>query len=120
MYFILSPLEQFEVKSLFLFHFPILNNTVISLTNLGFYALISTFVTLGLHFISVKSRKVVPNRYQVSIESAYFSLLGLVQAQMGKKNEQYFPFIYSIFFFLLISNLLGNIPYGFTRSEAHV
>lgn len=114
MFYILSPLEQFEVYSLFQFHFPIVNNTVISLTNLGFYAIISTFITLSLHYISIKSKKVIPNRYQISIESAYFSLLGLVQAQMGKKNEQYFPFIYSIFFFLLISNLLGNIPYGFT------
>ena len=114
MYIIFSPLEQFEVKNILSFHFPILNNSVISLTNLGFYAILSTLLIISLHYISLKSKKIVPNRYQISIESAYFSLLGLVQAQIGKKNEIYFPFIYSIFFFILISNLLGNIPYGFT------
>lgn len=38
----------------------------------------------------------------------------MVRSQIGEHNEEFFPLIYSIFFFVLLSNLLGNIPYNFT------
>jgi F-type H+-transporting ATPase subunit a len=37
----------------------------------------------------------------------------MVRSQIGVSNEKYLPFIYSLFFFILISNLIGNVPYGF-------
>jgi F-type H+-transporting ATPase subunit a len=37
-----------------------------------------------------------------------------VREQIGIRNEIYLPFIYSLFFFIIISNLIGNIPYSFT------
>jgi F-type H+-transporting ATPase subunit a len=37
----------------------------------------------------------------------------MVKSQIGSSNERYLPFIYSLFFFILISNLVGNVPYGF-------
>jgi F-type H+-transporting ATPase subunit a len=43
----------------------------------------------------------------------YASLHSMVKEQIGTKNEIYFPFIYSLFFFLLISNLIGNVPYNY-------
>jgi F-type H+-transporting ATPase subunit a len=38
----------------------------------------------------------------------------MVRSQIGNSNEMYLPFIYSLFFFIIISNLTGNIPYSFT------
>lgn len=37
----------------------------------------------------------------------------MVKSQIGSSNEKYLPFIYSLFFFILISNLIGNVPYNF-------
>lgn len=44
----------------------------------------------------------------------------MVKEQIGSANEIYLPFIYSLFFFLIIANLNGNIPYGFTLGTSAV
>lgn len=115
-----SPLEQFEVQSLIGINFPILGYVHFSLTNLGLYVIITVFLVLALHFVSVSSKNIVPSRYHISLESSFASVHGLVKAQIGQANEIYFPFIYSVFFFLLIANLNGNIPYGFTITTSLV
>jgi F-type H+-transporting ATPase subunit a len=38
----------------------------------------------------------------------------MVRGQIGAHHEEFFPFIYSLFFFVLFANLIGNIPYNFT------
>nr|YP_008994147.1 ATP synthase subunit 6 [Jaminaea angkorensis]AGJ71978.1 ATP synthase subunit 6 [Jaminaea angkorensis] len=118
--FILSPLEQFEVQSLIGMNFPILGYIHLSLTNLGLYTIITTILVLSIHFVSLSNKQIVPSRWTISLESSFQSLHGLVKAQIGKANEMYLPFIYSIFFFLLIANLNGNIPYGFTITTSLV
>ena len=47
-------------------------------------------------------------------DRSYASLHNLVKGQVGEANERYLPFLYSLFFFLLFSNLIGNVPYSFT------
>jgi len=107
-----SPLEQFEVVSLIQISFPIIGFYNFSLTNLGLYTILSVGLVLAIHVKSLDNKLIVPSKYAISLESAYQSVLGLVKSQIG--HEIYFPFIYSLFFFLLISNLNGNVPYGFT------
>lgn len=111
---IASPLEQFEVVSLFSINAPLLGYTVLSVTNLGLYTFIAVFVILGYHFRADQRGQIIPSRWSISIEAGYASLHGLVKAQIGQNNELYFPFIYSLFYFILASNLIGNIPYSFT------
>ncbi|CAO1638553.1 unnamed protein product (mitochondrion) [Parajaminaea phylloscopi] len=119
-FFINSPLEQFEVQSLIGMNFPILGHVHFSLTNLGLYTIITVFLVLAIHFISDNNKQIVPSRWGISLESSFQSVHGLVKAQIGQMNEMYFPFIYSVFFFLLIANLNGNIPYGFTITTSLV
>ncbi|CAO1639656.1 unnamed protein product (mitochondrion) [Sympodiomycopsis kandeliae] len=115
-----SPLEQFEVLSLISINLGLFSNIHISLTNLGLYTIITVFLVLSLHFIGFNNFQIIPSRWTISLESAFASVHGLVKAQIGQKNEIYLPFIYSLFFFLLISNLNGNIPYGFTITTSLV
>jgi F-type H+-transporting ATPase subunit a len=112
--FINSPLEQFEVTPFISINAPILGNFNLSLTNLGFYALIVVFLVLGLHIVANNSHKLIPSKWSISLESAYVSVQSIVRDQIGAANEIYTPFIYSLFFFVIIANLNGNIPYGFT------
>jgi len=93
-----SPLEQFEVTSLLGLNAPIFGYLNITLTNLGFY---SVFVLLLL-----------PNKWSIGLESIFASINAMVREQLGK--EIYLPFIYSLFFFILIANLTGNVPYSYT------
>lgn len=110
-----SPLEQFEVTSLFSVNAPILGYVNLSLTNLGVYTLIVVFLTVGLHYMASNNKRLVPSRWSIALESSYASVHDLVKSQIGAANYgMYLPFIYSLFFFIVFGNLNGNIPYGFT------
>lgn len=113
-FYVQSPLEQFEVLPFISVKAPILGDFNLSLTNLGFYCIIVVFLTLGLHIVANNSFKLIPSKWSVALESAYASVQGMVRDQIGANNEIYTPFIYSLFFFVIIANLNGNIPYGFT------
>jgi len=113
-YIIASPLEQFEVVPFFSVTAPIIGDFNLSLTNLGLYSLIIVFLVVGLHVIANNSHSLVPSAWSISLESAYASVHGMVRDQIGSTNEIYLPFIYSLFFFIIIANLNGNVPYAFT------
>jgi F-type H+-transporting ATPase subunit a len=110
---IMSPLAQFEVISLISINAPILGYLNISLTNYGLYALLALLIIVGLHMYGDNDSKIVPNNWSIAFESSYQSLGTMVRDQIGSLNEMYLPFIYSIFFFILIGNLISNVPYSF-------
>jgi F-type H+-transporting ATPase subunit a len=109
-----SPLEQFEVTSFIGLNAPILGQFNLSLTNLGLYSIIVVFLVLGLHVIANNNHKLIPSKWSIALESGYASIHGMVRDNIGSTNEIYLPFVYSLFFFIIIANLNGNIPYGFT------
>lgn len=115
-----SPLEQFEVNSLIGLSIPVLGYTHISLTNLGLYTIIAVYLSLAYHFVASNNKGIIPSRWSISLESSFASVHSLVKAQIGAANEVYLPFIYSLFFFILFSNLSGNVPYGFTVATSIV
>jgi len=106
-----NPLAQFEIKTLV----PIqLGDVNASLTNSGIFmvltvAAISLFVMLGM-----RSRSLVPGRWQSMTEVSYEFIAGMIRENVGSEGRKYFPFIFSIFMFILFGNLLGMIPYSFT------
>jgi F-type H+-transporting ATPase subunit a len=113
-----SPLEQFEVTSFVALNSPLLGGVNFSLTNLGFYSLVVLFLSIGVHVIASNDRRLVPSRWSVGLESSYASLHGMVKEQIGSANEMYLPFIYALFFFIIIANLNGNVPYGYTLTTS--
>lgn len=113
-----SPLEQFEVTSFVALNSPLLGGVNFSLTNLGFYSLVVLFLSLGVHVIASNDRRLVPSRWSIGLESSYASLHGMVKEQIGSANEMYLPFIYALFFFIIIANLNGNVPYGYTLTTS--
>ena len=107
-----SPLEQFEVTNLLGLNAPIFGYLNITLTNLGFYSLFVLFLIIGLHFMGNNETKLLPSKWSIGLESLFASINSMVREQLGK--EIYLPFIYSLFFFILIANLTGNVPYSYT------
>jgi len=118
--FILSPLSQFEVTSLIGLNAPILGHLNLTLTNLGLYSLFVLFVVVGLHYLGNNESKLIPSKWSISFESSYASLSSMVREQIGAHSEIYLPFVYSLFFFILIGNLISNVPYSFAITASGV
>jgi F-type H+-transporting ATPase subunit a len=109
-----SPLDQFEVTNLIGLNAPILGYLNLSLTNLGLYSLTVLAVILSLHFVTTNNNRIIPSKWSIALESFFTSINSMVRDQIGSANEIYLPFIYSLFVFIVISNLTGNIPYNYT------
>lgn len=118
--FILSPLSQFEVTSLIGLNAPILGHLNLTLTNLGLYSLFVLFVVVGLHYFANNDSNLIPSKWSISLESSYASLSSMVREQIGAQSEIYLPFVYSLFFFILIGNLISNVPYSFAVTASGV
>ena len=118
--FILSPLSQFEVSSLIGLNAPILGYLNITLTNLALYTLFIIFIVLGIHLNGNNEYKLIPNKWSISLETSFASLSSMVREQIGLHSEIYLPFIYSLFFFILIGNLISNVPYSFAVTASGI
>ena len=115
---IISPLDQFEIRNLISLDAPILANLHISLTNIGLYLTIGTFIILSVSVLSTNYNKVVSNRWSISQESLYATIHSIVTNQINAgKGQIYFPFIYTLFIFILINNLIGMVPYSFASTS---
>jgi F-type H+-transporting ATPase subunit a len=118
--FIFSPLSQFEVSNLIGVNAPILGNLHLNLTNLSLYSIFVFLTILGLHIYANNDNKIIPNNWSISFESSFQSLNTMVREQIGANMEIYFPFIYSIFFYILFANLISNVPYSFAVTASGV
>lgn len=117
---LLSPLEQFEVTPLVSITAPVLGNFVLALTTLGVYAIITVVLVLGLHVLGNNAHRLVPSRWSIVVESAYATVLGIVRDQIGSAHEIYTPFVYALFWLVLVANLNGNVPYGYTVTTSAI
>ena len=118
---ILSPLTQFEIRDLLSIDAPLIGNLHISLTNIGFYLTIGAFIILSLNLLSTNYNKLISNNWSISQESLYATIHSIVTNQINPKNGQmYFPFIYTLFIFILINNLIGMVPYSFASTSHFV
>jgi F-type H+-transporting ATPase subunit a len=111
-----SPLEQFEVTSLLGLNAPVFGYLNITLTNLALYSTLIILIIVGLHYMGNNNTKLLPSKWSIALESLFASINSMVREQIGK--EIYLPFIYSLFFFILIANLTGNVPYSFTITSS--
>ncbi len=115
---ILSPLDQFDIKNLINLELNILGNLQISLTNIGLYLTISAGIVLLLNLLATNYNKIVANEWSISQESLYATIHSIVTNQINSGAGQiYFPFIYGLFIYILINNLVGMIPYSFASTS---
>jgi F-type H+-transporting ATPase subunit a len=78
------------------------------------HMLLAVGLITGLMIWGTASRAIVPGRLQALAESAYEFVHDLVVGQVGDEGKRYFPFVFSLFMFILFGNLLGLLPYAFT------
>ena len=106
-----SPLSQFEIKR----WVPIeIGDVDVSLTNSAAF-MVLTVVAIGVFLIlGMRRPAIVPGRWQSMVELSYVFIANLVKDTVGIEGRPYFPFIFTVFMFVLVGNLIGMVPYGFT------
>lgn len=106
-----DPLYQFKIHPLI--HLE-LAGWDISFTNSSLFMVLATLVITAFFYFSVNPRALVPGRSQIIAESLYGFISDMIRENTGKAGLPYFPYIFSLFLFILTGNMLGMIPYGFT------
>lgn len=106
-----SPISQFEIKSLVplrLFGFDT------SFTNSALFMVLAVGLIAAFLIISMRGRSLVPTRMQSIAELFYEFVADTVRDSVGQEGMKFFPFVFSIFIFVLICNVLGLVPGAFT------
>ena len=106
-----SPLEQFEVVP---FVELKTQNIDLSFTNSSLSMVITVAIITIFLTLSVNTRSIIPSRLQLVSELMYNFVAQLLSDTVGDNGRRYFPFVFSLFMFVLIGNMVGMIPYQFT------
>jgi len=107
----MDPIHQFEIKKFFVLGH--IGSAEIAFTNSALYMLIAVAV-IGLLIIGGTSRRaLVPGRLQSVAELSYEFVAKAVESNAGPEGMKFFPFVFSLFMFILVLNLIGLIPYSF-------
>jgi len=107
---IISPLDQFEIRNLLGIDTPLLGNINLSITNIGLYMTIATFLAFYFSILATNHAKIAPNKWSLTQETLYATIHSIVINQINnKKGQVYFPFMYALFIFILINNLIGMV-----------
>ena len=107
----IDPIHQFALH-------PVVSIQVaghdVSLTNSGLYMLLAVALACLLVALGARGGSGVPGRMQAMAEMAYEFVAGMVRSAAGEAGMRFFPLVFCIFFFIVICNLIGIIPYSFT------
>ncbi|WP_119421742.1 F0F1 ATP synthase subunit A [Desertibaculum subflavum] len=106
-----SPLEQFLIKPIV----PIkIGDLDASFTNSSLWMVLVLIGVVTFLYVGMRRRELVPGRWQSMAEMSYEFVANMVRDNAGSAGRPYFPFIFTLFMFVLFSNLFGMIPYSFT------
>ena len=86
----------------------------LSFTNASLFMFISAALVILLLLIGTREKKLVPSKAQLVSELFYNFIAKMISDTAGKKAKPYFPFIFSLFIFILFCNMVGMLPYSFT------
>ena len=91
-----------------------LGNIDISFTNASLFMIISALAIISVFFAGTRRKAVIPTKIQLLTELSYTLVSKMISDTAGSKAKPYFPFIFSLFMFVLFCNMLGMLPYSFT------
>jgi F-type H+-transporting ATPase subunit a len=86
----------------------------ISFTNASLFMIISALTIISVFFVGTRRKAIVPTKIQLLTELSYTLVSKMISDTAGSKAKPYFPFIFSLFMFVLFCNMLGMLPYSFT------
>ena len=107
-----NPMHQFEVYRVG----PEISISGINLsfTNASFFMLISSLLILLILFLGTKKKLLIPTKMQLMTEMSYTFVAKMINDTAGSNAKPFFPFIFTLFMFVLFCNMVGMLPYSFT------
>ena len=109
-----SPLAQFEIKRLVDIDIA---GVDASFTNSSMWMVISIVAITAMLTLSMRGRAMVPGRWQSIAELSYEFIANMLRENVGSEGRRYFPFVFTLFMFILFANVLGLLPYSFTTTS---
>jgi F-type H+-transporting ATPase subunit a len=110
-----SPLDQFIIKPLI--DLPPLYGYNVDFTNSSAVMVLATLSVIFFLTLGMRGRALIPSKLQSVTELTYQFIASTVKDNCGNEGRQYFPFIFTLFMFVLFCNLFGMIPYSFTATS---
>ena len=109
-----SPVEQFTIKVLFALN---LFGYDVSFTNSSLFMVLTVLASVVFLALAIRPAALIPGRMQGLAEMVYEFVADMVRSNVGNEGRPYFPVIFTLFMFVLFSNLLGLIPYSYTTTS---
>ncbi len=106
-----DPIHQFQISKLL----PLeVGGLDVSFTNSALFMVATVAVSSAFLIMSTSGRGLIPTRLQSISEMIYEFIANLLRESAGSEGMRFFPFVFSLFVFILIANLFGMFPYFFT------
>jgi F-type H+-transporting ATPase subunit a len=107
-----DPIHQFRIVELF----PVIHigNTEIAFTNSALFMFTAVVVITAFLVIGTAKKSLVPSRLQSAAEISYEFVATTVRSTAGSEGMRFFPFVFTLFMFILTVNFIGLIPFTFT------
>ncbi len=105
-----NPIKQFEVHPVDWGHLEIFGYDL-SFTNSSFFMVLTTVLTVVLFTVALSGRAMIPNRSQSVAEIIYGFVADMLRSTAGADALRFFPFVFTLFIFILVANMLGMFPY---------
>src|ERR1700750_3191634 len=110
-----DPIHQFQITKLFtLGH---IGGQEIAFTNSSAYMFGAVAIISLLMIGGVAGRQLVPGRIQSMAELSYEFVANTIRSSARPEGMKFFPLVFSLFIFIMVSNMIGIIPYTFTVSS---
>jgi F-type H+-transporting ATPase subunit a len=106
-----DPIHQFDLHRILHLN---LGGWDVSFTNSAAFMLLAALLTTAFFMLAMRSRALVPGRLQSVAEVGHDFVAGMVKESMGKAGMKFFPFVFALFTFIFVCNMLGMIPGAFT------
>ena len=106
-----DPIHQFQITKIL--PLEVLGQDI-SFTNSSLFMVLTLVVSTGFLVFTTSGRGLIPGRLQSISEMAYEFVANLLRDSAGSEGMKFFPLVFSLFVFILVSNLFGMFPYFFT------
>lgn len=111
-----DPTKQFVIETIR--HIEIPGTGIdISFTNSAMWMVTGAVIAVSLLMAGLSNKSIIPGRLQLIAEGMHEFVSGMVRENLGAEGRRYFPFIFTLFVFVLMGNLLGMVPYSFTYTS---
>lgn len=109
-----NPIAQFNIETIVPIH---VGGADISFTNSSLYMVIAVVISTVFLTAAMSKRALIPGRMQSLAEMTFEFVANTVRDNAGAGSQKYFPFIFTLFMFVICGNLLGLTPYSFTYTS---